>query len=132
MVKVSTAGLNEEEVRAFFEGAVNAYVMDEKEYMANMVQNMSTCKAKIALNKVNGKEFKGVEAKATFTFTKTTRMITVHSGAAYIDQTAKKLGEVLEVYKAYLDNGEIKPLPEGSDLWHDVLGNIKKRGPHHG
>ena len=55
-------------------------------------------------------------------------MITVHSGAAYIDQTAKKLNEVLEVYKTFLDNGEIKPLPDGSEMWHEVLGSIKKRG----
>lgn len=128
MVKVSTAGLNEEEVRALFEGAVSACVKDEKEYLENMIQNMSTCKVKIPLQKVNGKEFKGLEAKATLMFTKTTRMITVNSGAAFIDQTAKKLAEVLEVYKAFLNNGEIKPLPDGSEMWHEVLGNIKKRG----
>ena len=128
MVKVSTAGLNEEEVRALFEGAVSACVKDEKEYLENVIQNMSTCKVKIPLQKVNGKEFTGLETKATLTFTKTTRMITVNSGAAYIDQTAKKLEEVLEVYKAFLNNGEIKPLPDGSEMWHEVLGSIKKRG----
>lgn len=128
MVKVSTAGLAEGEVRALFEAVTNTWVKDSEEYLECVIQNQTACKIKMPLNKMNGKMFKGVEMKVNLSYTKSTQMVAVTTGAAYLDQAEQQLKDVLGVYRQFIDHRQVLPLPEGSETWSEALGYLRNYG----
>ena len=128
MVKVSTTGLAEGEVRALFETVTNTWVKDSEEFLACVVQNQTACKIKMPLNKMNSKTFKGVEMKVNLSYTKSTQMIAVSTGAAYLDQAEQQLKDVLGVYRHFIDHRQVLPLPEGSETWSEALGYLRNYG----
>ena len=117
MVKVATPGLSEGEVRALFECMVSQCVADADEYLANMTQTKSMCRAKVPAHAVHSKAFRGDQSKVSFIYTKTTKMIQIQGSAILLDKSEEMLKQVVKVYVALLRDGEVEPLPEGGQCW---------------
>ena len=60
MVKVTTHGFAEVEIRAFFEKLVEAMAGNEGEFRHMLTQSLSQCKVKMALGKVQEKDYRGM------------------------------------------------------------------------
>ena len=91
MVKVSTLGLSEGEVRSLFECMVSQCVSNGDEYLNQMTQSKSMCRAKIPACDVHTKAFRGDETKITFIYTKTMKMIQIQGGAILLDKAEEML-----------------------------------------
>eukprot|EP00913_Durusdinium_trenchii_P014594 g13693.t1 len=129
MVKVSTKGCEEAEVRALFETMVARYVKDEEDYQRNLLQTRTTCKAKLPLSLVNSKIFRGETGFATFTFTKTTQMVAIHAGAAHLDAVEDTFTDVIDKFKTMMTKKEIMPMVEGTGEWSEAFRKILLEGP---
>ena len=114
MVKVFARDINEEEIRALFEAVMNEVATCESDYARNLTQNKGMCSVKIPADFVNEKSFRGMMDKITFRYTRTTGMITIQGGAAFLDVAERTMKQVLEVYKKMIDKHEIQPLPKWS------------------
>ena len=128
MVKVSTQGLKEEEIRSLFEHMVTLTVKDSNEFLQRMTQTRSMCRMKIPLTHVDEKKFRGENALTTLTYTKNTNMITVQAGAVYLDGVEDMMNHILREYKQVLETHEIVPLPEGAKTWGTAMGKIMTEG----
>ena len=128
MVKVTTHGFAEVEIRAFFEKLAEAIAGNEGEFRRMLTQSASQCRMKMALGQVQEKTYKGLSSEVTFTFTKNTAAIQIQTGAAYIDQVTKILEMVLGVYKKMLSNEEVEPLPDGMRWWSTAVRAVMAEG----
>jgi len=128
MVKVTTSGLTEEEVRALFEVMVSNQVNSSEEFLANLSQSKSMVKIKVAANVINSKMFRGQENVITLTYTKSTKMIAITGGATFLDGAEETVGKVLAVYAEMVKENQINPLPEGCEAWGHVLKNLMENG----
>ena len=128
MVKVSVQGLAEHEVRSLMEHMVSLTVKDSSEFLQHMIQTRSMCKAKLPIGSINEKKFRGENALATLTFTKTTNMITIQAGAAFVDGVEDMMVRIVPEYKKMLETYEVEPLPEGARVRGTAFGRIMKEG----
>lgn len=128
MVKVSAAMIKEDEVRAFFEAVANEVAGSEAEYASTITQNRSSCSVKVPLMFINEKKFKGLDAKVTYRYHKTTQMITVQGPAAYLDEAERMMGQVLQAFKSLVENKEVQPMPTGGRQWGGALNYMMKNG----
>ncbi len=128
MVKVFARDINEEEIRALFEVVMNEVATCESDYARNLTQNKGMCSVKIPADFVNEKSFRGMMDKITFRYTRTTGMITIQGGAAFLDVAERTMKQVLEVYKKMIDKHEIHPLPSGAHKWGEVLHRLQVQG----
>ena len=128
MVKVSTQGLAEGEIRSLFEHMVNLTVKDSEEYLQRMNQTRSMCRVKLPLGSIDEKKFRAENTLATLTYTKNTNMITVQAGAAFLDGVEDMVKSILKEYKNVLETQEIVPLPEGAQLWGTAMGKVMTEG----
>lgn len=132
MVKVSTSGLSEGEVRSLFECMVSQCVSNADEYLTQMMQSKSMCRAKIPACEVHTKAFRGDESKITFVYTKTTKMIQIQGGAILLDKAEEMLKSVLKLYIALLRDGIVEPLPEGGKCWGRAIQESNAQGAFSG
>lgn len=124
MVKVTTQGCSEMEVRALLERMVDRFTKDEEDFMKHITQTRASCKARIPLNMVNSKAFRGETSLATFNYTKSTQMVTVHAGAAFLDTVEDTFKEVMDKFKNTIQKNEIYPMMEGAGEWSEVFRSI--------
>lgn len=117
MVKVAVGEVTEDEIRSLFECMVSGYVKDGSEFLENMSQSRSMCKARIPAELVHGRAFRGDQTKVTFVYTKTTKMIQIQGGATLLDKSEDMMKEVLKAYGKLVRDGEVLPLPEGGQAW---------------
>lgn len=120
--------INEEEVRALFEAIMNEVATCESDYAQNLTQNKGMCSVKVPADFVNEKSFRGRMERITFRYTRTTGMITIQGGAAFLDVAEQTLKQVLEVYKKMIDKHEINPLPNGARKWGEALHRLQVQG----
>ncbi|CAK9106407.1 unnamed protein product, partial [Durusdinium trenchii] len=130
MVKISAKGFTEHEVRALFENMVSRHAKTSEEFLAHMTQSRTMCKAKLPLQMVNSKTFRGETSLVTFTYTKTTQMIAVQAGAAYLDSIEDTMTDVIEKYGAMLKANEILPMREGTGEWSEAFRAVLHEGAH--
>ena len=128
MVKVSAKGFTEDEVRALFENMVSRHAKTSEEFLAHIHQSRAACKAKIPLHMVNSKMLRGETGLATFTYTKTTQMIAVQAGAAFLDVIEDTMIEVMEKYGSMLKHNEILPMKEGTGEWSEAFRMVLHEG----
>jgi len=143
MVKVDAKGFSETQVRSLFECMVSEFVKDDEEFQKHLTQNQSMCKAKVPAKVVDTKVFSDSDVMVTYTYHKTTGMITVTAAAVVLDGADKMMAGVLKgATSLFLENsGEIgdekikdlKPQPfipkdeEYSAAIADLCGEVARR-----
>ena len=98
------------------------------EFLENMTQSHSMRRAKIPANLVNSKGFRSETNKLTFIYTKTTKMIQIQGGATMLDKAHDTLAEVLSCYGKLVQDGEIAPMPDGTQAWGKAIKESYETG----
>ena len=128
MVRVSAKGFKDVEVRALFECMVSSFAEDGKDYDKHMCQTKAMCKMKIPAGLVNSKEMRGETTLVTYSYCKSTNMVTVNAAAVLIDKAEFMLTEVFKVYGQMLHEGQVTPLPAGAQQWGKAFQMVKEQG----
>ena len=128
MVRVSAKGFKEVEIRSLFECMVSSFVKTGKDYDMHMSQTKALCKVKIPANLVNVKEMRGETALVTYSYCKSTNMVTVNTTAVLIDKAEAMLTKVFQAYGQMLHEGELAPLPPGGQQWGKAFQMVKEQG----
>ena len=128
MVRVSAKGFKEGEIRALFECMVSSFVQSGKDYDLHMNQTKAVCKVKIPAGMVNTKEMRGESSLITYSYCKSTGMVTVNAAVVLIDKAEAMLEAVLISYGQMLKENEINPLPPGGQQWGKAFQMVKEQG----
>lgn len=128
MVKVNTSGLTEKEIRALFEVMASQVALNADDYAKNVSQSRATCKIRIPLSVIDGHRFRGENATTTMTYSKSTGMITLNAGAAFIDHVEDTLKEVLLKYAEVIRDNQAVPLTKGHEHWGEAFRQIMQNG----
>ena len=128
MVRVSAKGLKEQEVRALFECMVSSFVKSGEDYDKYMSQTKAVCKVKLPAGVVNSKEMRGETSLITYSYCKSTSMVTVNATVLLVDKAEDMLTRVFVCYAQMLKAGEVTPLPAGAQQWGKALQMIKEQG----
>ena len=128
MVRVSAKGFKDEEVRALFECMVSSFVKSGKEYDQHMSQTRACCKIKVPASLVNTKEMRGETNLITYSYCKSTNMVTVNAAVVLIDRAENMLAQVLQCYGKMIHDEEIAPLPPGAQQWGKAIQMVKEQG----
>ena len=128
MVRVSAKGFKDVEVRALFECMVSSFAEDGQDYDKHMSQTKAMCKMKIPAGMVNSKEMRGETSLVTYSYCKSTNMVTVNAAAVLIDKAEFMLTEVFKVYGQMLHEGQVAPLPAGAQQWGKAFRMVKEQG----
>lgn len=128
MVKVSTQTLSEEEVRSLFECLVSGWVKSGDDFLENMTQSKSMCRARAPASVVDSKQFRAETSLVTFTYTKTTKMVRIQGQAVLLDKSEEMLKKVIHAYEKLIKDGEVCPLPEGSQACGKAIKDSYDQG----
>lgn len=79
-----------------------------------MSQSSSMRKTKIPARHINSKQFASEDNRSIFLFTKTTKMIQMQENVKILDKAEETLKKIPEVYSTVLRDGDVQPLPDGS------------------
>ena len=128
MVRVSAKGFKEEEIRALFECMVSSFAKSGKDYDLHMSQTRAVCKVKIPANLVNVKEMRGETHLVTYSYCKSTNMVTVNTAMVLMDKAESMLTRVFQAYGQMIHENEVAPLPAGAQQWGKAFQMIKEQG----
>ena len=129
MVRVSARGFKEEEIRALFECMVSSFAKSGKDYDMHMSQTKALCKVKIPASLVNTKEMRGETTLVTYSFCKSTNMVTVNATAVLIDKAEDMLVKVFLAYGQLIHENQVTPLPVGAQQWGKAFQMVQEQGP---
>ena len=113
---------------SFVASAADAEMVKVPTGNLNMTQSRSMCRAKIPANLVNSKEFRSESNKLTFIYTKTTKMIQIQGGATMLDKAHDTLVGVLGCYNKLVQDGEVMPMPDGTQAWGKAIKDSYEAG----
>ena len=125
MVRVSAKGLKESEVRALFECMVSSFVQSGADYDKYMSQTKAVCKVKLPAGVVNCKEMRGETSLITYSYCKSTSMVTVSATVLLVDKAEDMLTRVFQSYTQMLKENEITPLPAGAQQWGKAMQMVR-------
>ena len=128
MVRVSAKGFKENEIRALFECLVSSFAKDGKEYDLHISQTKAVCKVKVPASLVNMKEMRGETSLVTYSYCRSTNMVTVNAPVVLVDKAEKMLTDVFQVYGKMIHDQEIVPLPAGAQQWGKAFEMVKEQG----
>eukprot|EP00434_Breviolum_minutum_P039141 symbB.v1.2.034744.t1/scaffold4544.1/size38254/1 len=121
-------GFKDEEIRALFECMVSSFAKSGQEYDTHMSQTRAMCKVKIPAEMVNSKEMKGETKLITYSYCRSTNMVTVSAAVVLVDKAEAMLAKVLQAYGQMLHENEIAPLPAGAQQWGKAFQMVKEQG----
>eukprot|EP00913_Durusdinium_trenchii_P028931 g27126.t1 len=127
-VKIDTKGLKEIEMRALMEVMTYRYAKSEEEFKKTIVQTRASCKAKLPLEMVDSKQFRGEKGVLTMTYTVNTQMLQLQTGAAYLDRAETTMETVLMHYKDLLKENKVTPMLEGTGEWGEAFRTVLHEG----
>ena len=128
MVKVSTSGLTEKEVRSLMEIMASQASENADDFLKNVSQSRAACKIRIPLRFIDSHRFRGEGATTTMSYAKSTSMVTIHAGAAFVDHVEDIVKAMFQKYAEYLRDNEVSPLPKGCEHWGEAFRQIGKHG----
>ena len=115
-------------MRSLFECLVSGWVKSGDDFLENMTQSKSMCRARAPASVVDSKQFRAETSLVTFTYTKTTKMVRIQGQAVLLDKSEEMLKKVIHAYEKLIKDGEVCPLPEGSQAWGKAIKDSYDQG----